>query len=133
VVSRLFTRLARQHNTSPRIGGILNIYQSTSIIFTPLSFLGIATTLWGLWGAEIIQQRIPWFTYPMLILVMVFCVLLAMVFWYKIIMPSSIAFSVQQSYLHRNPLVTDMGKALEEMGKVLEELEAIKKHLGMGD
>ncbi len=124
------TKLAHQMNMSPFIGSLINVYSSTAIVFTPLTFLGVATTLYGLWGADAIQAWLPWFTFGHLIGVLVIFVLVLMVFFYKVIIPSMYAFQMQQQYKHRNPLVTDMQKVLDGQKKLNERLGVIEEAIG---
>ncbi len=131
VVKTIKAKLAHQMNTSPFIGSLINVYSSTAIVFTPLTFLGVATTLYGLWGADAIQAWLPWFTFGHLIGVLVIFVLVLMVFFYKVIIPSMYAFQMQQQYKHRNPLVTDMQAVLEGQEKLSRRLGKIETTMGI--
>jgi len=124
-LASIITKLARQKNTSPHLGAVINAYSATSILYSPLTLMGVATTLYGLWGEKMIHQWLPWFTFPMLFGCMILFILIMMVLFYKVIIPSQVAFSVQQQYKHRNPLVTDMKVVL----KKLEKLDDIEKRL----
>ena len=129
-MNKLLVKLAKQRNTSPHIGAVLNVYSATGIIYAPLTLIGVATTIYGLWGAEVIRAWFPWFTIIHMIGFMILLILIAMIFFYKYIIPSQIAFSMQQNYKHRNPLVADMKKALkllESIDKRVSELEDNKK------
>jgi len=125
----LISKLAKQRNMSPHIGAMLNVYSATVIIYAPLTLMGVATTLYGLWGGEIIHKWLPWFTFPMLLCCMILIILLMMVLFYKVIIPSQIAFNMQQAYKHRNPLVADVQKILKQNAQSLERLEGIEKRL----
>lgn len=109
----IIARLSVQCNMSPRIGGIINIYQTTAIMYAPLTLVGVATTLYGLWGRDLIAGYLPWFTIYHLLGFMVAFILIAMVFFYKFIIPSMVAFNVQQQYKHRNPMASDLQRILD--------------------
>ena len=129
-MKKFLAKLAKQRNTSPHLGAVLNTYSATGIIYAPLTLIGVATTIYGLWGAEVIRAWFPWFTILHMIGLMVMLILIAMLFFYKYVIPSQIAFSMQQNYKHRNPLVADMKKALkllESIDKRVSELEGKKK------
>jgi large-conductance mechanosensitive channel len=124
-IRAVLTKLLKQKNMSPIIGALINSYSSTSILFSPLTLIGVATTVYGLWGGEIIRHIFPWFQTWMLLAVVVCFVLVAMVVFYKVVVPSQYAFTVQQYYRHRNPMVDDINKCLEndeEIKKLLKEM-----------
>ena len=128
-MNKLLVKLAKQRNTSPHIGAVLNVYSATGIIYAPLTLIGVATTIYGLWGAEVIHSWFPWFTIIHMIGLMVLLILIAMIFFYKYIIPSQIAFSMQQNYKHRNPLVADVKKSLRNDKCILKELRDFNKRL----
>ena len=126
-LSRFIEKLEKQRNTSPRIGALINAYSATAILYSPLTLIGVATTIYGLWGREMIQEWFPWFTFPMLVGCMVAFILLMMVFFYKVIIPSQIAFTMQQNYKHRNPLVADMKVVLKQLELISKRLDKLEK------
>ncbi len=87
-MNKLLVKLAKQRNTSPHIGAVLNVYSATGIIYAPLTLMGVTTTVYGLWGGEIIRQWFPWFTFPMLFGCMILVYLIWMVVFYKVVIPS---------------------------------------------
>ena len=129
MIKSILAKLAKQRNTSPHIGAVLNVYSATGIIYAPLTLVGVATTLYGLWGAELIRSVFPWFTVLHMIGLMVLLILIMMVVFYKVIIPSQIAFGMQQNYKHRNPLVTDIQKGLKNDEKILKELKDMNERL----
>lgn len=129
VLGKVLAGLATQRNMSPRIGALINVYQTTAIIYAPLTLIGVATTLYGLWGAELIRTYLPWFTVGHLVGCMIVVILLLMVFFYKIIIPSIVAFSVQQTYKHRNPMVTDLRRIQQKQDKILGMLDDIVERI----
>ena len=122
-------KILKQKNTSPHIGAVINVYSATGILYSPLTLIGVATTLFGLWGREIITKWLPWFTFPMLIGCMVLFILIMMVVFYKVIIPSSIAFNMQQNYKHRNPLVKDIKEGLRNDKLILKEIRDMKTRI----
>lgn len=126
-IRSVLAKLAEQKNTSPHIGALINAYSSTAILYTPLTFLGVVTTVWGLWGRDVIQQWLPWFDFPWLVVFMVLTVLTMMVFFYKVVIPSQYAFIVQQYYKHRNPMVADILEIKRKQNSSDERLEKIEK------
>ena len=128
-LKNILTKLLKQRTTSPVIGAFINAYSATAILYSPLTLIGVATTLYGLWGGQLIREYIPWFTTWMLLLCMVGFILVMMIFFYKIVIPSQYAFNVQQSYKHQNPMVTDILKGLENDEAILRKLNEIEKRL----
>jgi len=126
----LLKKLAEQKNTSPHLGALISSYSATAILYAPLTLLGVATTVYGLWGRDLIQQWFPWFTFPVMVISIILFMLVMMVLFYKVVIPSSIAFGVQQNYKHRNPLVADVQKVLKNDEMILKELKDIKDRLG---
>ena len=126
-LGRLLAKLGKQRSTSPHIGALISAYSSTAILYAPLTLLGVATTVYGLWGKDIIQQWFPWFTFQMLIISIVLFMLVMMVFFYKVIIPSSIAFGVQQNYKHRNPLVADVQEILRKLTDIDKRLQKLEE------
>lgn len=127
---RMFlAKLAKQRNMPPHMGALINIYTSTAILYSPLTLMGVATTVYGLWGQETIRGWIPWFTLWHLLGVMVLFILVMMVVFHKFVLPSIYAFQVQQQYKHRNPLAKDTQDILKMMGRHDKELKDIKNIL----
>ncbi|KKM27442.1 hypothetical protein LCGC14_1574690 [marine sediment metagenome] len=126
VFRTIMVKLAKQRNTSPHIGAVLNVYSATGIIYAPLTLIGVSTTLYGLWGAELIRAWFPWFTVFHMIGLMVLLILVMMVVFYKVIIPSQIAFGMQQNYKHRNPLVADVQKILRKLESIEKRLEKLE-------
>jgi len=94
-----------------------------------LTLIGVATTLYGLWGAKLIREYLPWFTVWHLLSCMVLFILVMMVFFYKIIIPSIVAFTVQQTYKHRNPMAADLQNIIKNQKAMFGELKNIKDRL----
>ncbi len=116
----LLDRLAKQNNTSPKLGAIINVYQTTALVYAPLTLIGVASTIYGLWGDEYIKQILPWFTVWHMLGIMILIIPVLMVLFYKVVIPSMIAWSMQQQYKHRNPMAADH----DEMKKTLEDVIA---------
>ena len=129
MLNRIMARLAKQRNMSAHIGAVINIYQTTAIMYAPLTLIGVATTLYGLWGAKLIREYLPWFTVWHLLSCMVLFILVMMVFFYKIIIPSIVAFTVQQTYKHRNPMAADLQNIIKNQKAMFGELKNIKDRL----
>ena len=127
--NQILAKLAKQRNMSPHIGAVINIYQTTAIMYAPLTLIGVATTLYGLWGAELIKEYLPWFTVWHLLGCMVAFILVMMVFFYKIIIPSIVAFTVQQTYKHRNPMAKDLQNILKNQKAMFGEFKDIRGRL----
>ena len=129
MIKRIYSRLTKQKDMSPRLGGLINVYSSTAVIYSPLTFVGVATTLFGLWGADAIKEWLPWFTFGHMVAVMVLFILLLMILFYKVVIPSMYAFQMQQQYKHRNPLVADVQEVLEELAQTNERLKETNDRL----
>lgn len=129
LLRRFYVALAKQKNMSPHLGALINIYQTTAIMYAPLTLIGVATTVYGLWGGDLIRKYLPWFTIWHLLGCMVLFILVAMIFFYKIVIPSIVAWSMQQAYKHRNPVATDLQNIIESQGVMLTEISDIKDRI----
>jgi hypothetical protein len=107
-LTTILGRITEQKKTTPKIGALMNAYSSTAVLYSPLTLIGVVTTLYGLWGRTYLAQYFPWMTIWHLLGIMIGIILVAMIFFYKFIIPSQVAFASQQTYKHRNPLVKDM-------------------------
>jgi hypothetical protein len=96
-------------------------------LYSPLTLLGVVTTVYGLWGGELIRKYIPWFTTWMLYATMVGIILCAMLFFYKYVIPSNQAFANQQTYKFKNPLFEAVTKCMANDEIIIKKLEALEK------
>ena len=128
-LSQFKKRAFAQHKTGPGIGALLNVYSSTAVIYTPLTFAGVVTTVYGLWGGQLLRSWFPWFNTTHLFISMIVFILVAMVFFFKYILPSMYAFQVQQQYKHKNPLVEDIQKVLEGQAELKQMLTKLNQQL----
>ena len=108
LVKQSWAKLVGQRVMSPNIGALISTYSATGVLYAPLTLVGVATTIYGLWGADIIRAWFPWFTFYHLLGGLFVVILLMMVVFYKVVIPSSYAFQVQQQYKHQNPIVDDL-------------------------
>ncbi len=76
-----------------------------------------------------VRKYLPWFTVWHLFGFMVLFIIVMMIFFYKIIIPSIVAFGVQQTYKHRNPMVTDLQSILKNQEAILGEMRNIENRL----
>jgi len=125
----ILAKLTKQKKTSLHIGALLNAYSSTAIIYSPLTLMGVTTTVYGLWGAEVVRQWLPWFQVQHLLAMMVLFILVMMLFFYKVIIPSQFAFTVNQYYKHRNPMVTDLQTILKNQKAILRKQRNTDKRI----
>jgi len=128
-IRELTNKLLKQRNMSPLIGALINVYQTTALMYAPLTFIGVATTVYGLWGADVIRKLLPWFQFQHMLLLMVLVLPLFMLFFYKIIIPSIIAFGMQQQYKHRNPLVADVQATLQKQDTLDKKMDIVIERL----
>ncbi len=128
-LKRFAMRLAKQKKMSPYLGALITIYSSTAIVYAPLTLIGVATTIYGLWGGDMIRHWLPWFTIGHLLGVMVLFLLMLMVVFNKVVIPSLYAFQTQQQYKHSNPMVTDIQKILSQIEEVNKGQAEINERL----
>ncbi len=129
ITRKIYRNLASQQTKPPFIGALISVYSATGILYAPLTLMGVVTTIYGLWGADWIRKWIPWFSIWHLFGIMVILVLIAMVFFYKVVIPSSYAFQVQQQYKHQNPIVDDLQGMLKRQKDIEKRLQDIEKIL----
>ena len=130
-VKTILGRITEQKKTTPKIGALMNAYSSTAVLYSPLTLIGVVTTLYGLWGRTYLAQYFPWMTIWHLLGIMIAVILVAMIFFYKFIIPSQVAFAMKQNYKHQNPLVRDMKITLLKQQVIDKRLEGIESKLGI--
>ena len=96
----------------------MSIYSQTAVIYSPLTLLGVVTTVYGLWGNEYIRLWLPWFNAYHLFGIMVILLLVIMFLFHRFILPSYYAFQMQQSYKHRNPVTQDLVEIKERLVEI---------------
>ena len=128
-MKKLWKSLTKQHNTGPYIGMLINTYSTTGILYSPLTFLGVVSTVYGLWGGTFLRTYLPWFTTFHLMGSMIIVGLIMMLIFFKVVIPSIYAFQVKMQYKHQNPLVADMQKALSNQSSILTMLDSINNRL----
>lgn len=125
-LSTMVGKITEQKKTTPKIGALMNAYSSTAVLYSPLTLIGVVTTLYGLWGRTYLAQYFPWMTIWHLLGIMILIILFAMIFFYKFIIPSQVAFAMQQNYRHRNPMVKDMKIILKQQQIFNLRLESLE-------
>jgi hypothetical protein len=128
-VKTLLGKITEQKKTTPKIGALMNAYSSTAVLYSPLTLIGVVTTLYGLWGRTYLAQYFPWMTIWHLLGILIGIILVAMIFFYKFIIPSQVAFAMLQNYKHQNPMVDDLKELLKKQELSNKGQKALNKVL----
>lgn len=129
LLRKFITTLSKQQNVPPHLGAVINVYQTTAILYAPLTLIGVVTTVYGLWGSTLLREYLPWFTVWHLVGCMVLFILMMMVVFYKVIIPSIVAFNMQQAYKHRNPIAADLQNILKNQKELFKEIHNVSERL----
>jgi len=114
-MNRLLSKIIKQSEMKPWLGGAKDLLMRTMFYITAINFLLLAATAYH----TTLRPYLPMSFWGFLA-ILVGLILIAMVFEYKIVLPSTIAFLNRQVYKHKNPLVEDV----LEIKKKLDRIEA---------
>jgi len=115
----LKSKLFRQYDLGPYVGGVKDLAQRSLFYVTAINF--VLTV--GISYSVFVNQ---WFGIGVFLGLLAFAILVMMLVEYKFILPSTWGFVNRQTYKHYNPLLTELEKFEKNMDK---RLEAIEKRL----
>lgn len=117
--------LYRQYAPGPWLGALKDLSGRAIFYLTPVNLFMLAATTYHVTARDFIWQFAPWANFWMFFGVIVFGALCAMVFEYKVVIPSSVHFSNIQGYKHGNLLRRDVETLMREIEKISAKLDAI--------
>jgi len=97
-----------------------------------VNFLMMAVTTYTV-TREYTISIFPWFSIWIFLSILGLIIATVMVFEYKLVYPSRVAFRNQQEYVHDSPIKKDLKDVKDEQKLVREDLDKIKEKLGIGD
>lgn len=117
-------KIPEQKKVGPFWGGVKDILGRAMFYIGILNFILIMITAYH----TSIKDMIP---VPFWIFLMALSIvfLIAMIFEYVIILPSSISFSNRQSYKHDNPIKEDMNRILNKLDNIEQQLKLSEQRL----
>lgn len=118
----IWLRLTKQYKVSSKIGGVKDLLMRTLFYVTAVNFVLIAATAYHTTLRDTLLVWIPWLNFSTFLGVLVVGLLLMMILEYKIVLPSTWAFSNRQQYEHQNLI----RKQLDRIEETLEEMQGKK-------
>lgn len=119
-------KVPEQKRVSPFLGGLKELVSRVMFYAGIINFILIVVTAYHTSIKDIMP--VPFLAFFSILIV---GLLVAMVFEYIIVLPSSVAFSNRQSYKHDNPIRSDMLKILKKLDDIEKEtsqrLDSIEK------
>ncbi len=104
------------------IGGTIQVFGASTVIFTPLTFIGIAALNYDRFLKDIIDLK------TFIAIAIVFVIIYEWAF-FAFIFPSMIRFGNRQGTLHDSPIYAEilkLGVSLEELKKSIPKKDDIK-------
>ena len=120
----MWARLTKQYKASGKIGGAKDLLMRTLFYVSIINFILIAITAYHTTLRDTLLSWFPWLNFPIFLGILVVGLLLLMVLEYKIVLPSSWAFSNRQQYEHQNLI-------RKQLDKIEETLSEIQKKQGV--
>ncbi|MFC2007057.1 hypothetical protein ACFLVB_00415 [Chloroflexota bacterium] len=116
----------QQYNVGPWPGALKDLTGRALFYMAPINLFMLAATTYHVTARDYIWQFAPWVNFWMFFSGLVFVALCAMVIEFKVIVPSSITFSNNQSYKHGNLIRQDLETILQEIQSIGSRLDAIE-------
>ena len=126
------TKIKRQLKGNIRLGGFVDTLAFTMFWMSLINFLMMAVTTYTV-TREYTISILPWFSIWIFLSLLFLIIATVMVFEYKLVYPSRVAFRNQQEYAHDSPIKQDLKDVKDEQKLVREDLDKIKAKLGIGD
>lgn len=119
-MNRLLSKIIKQRAIGPWLGGAKNLLMRTVFYISAINFLLLAVTAYH----TTLRPYLPisfWGFLGILVAILV----VAMVFEYTIVLPSSMVFLNRQVYKHKNPLVEDVLEIKEKLERIEAKLTSL--------
>jgi hypothetical protein len=126
------TKIKRQLKGNIKLGGFVDTLAFTMFWMSLVNFLMMAVTTYTV-TREYTISIFPWFSIWIFLSFLGLVIATVMVFEYKLVYPSRVAFRNQQEYAHESPIKKDLKDVKDEQKLVREDLDKIKAKLGIGD
>ena len=124
------TKIKRQLKGNIRLGGFVDTLAFTMFWMSLINFLMMAVTTYTV-TREYTISILPWFSIWIFLSLLGLVIATVMVFEYKLVYPSRVAFRNQQEYAHESPIKKDLDKIKESQEQSRRDIEAIKEKLGI--
>jgi len=124
------TKMKRQLKGNIRLGGFVDTLAFTMFWMSLVNFLMMAVTTYTV-TREYTISIFPWFSIWIFLSILGLIIATVMVFEYKLVYPSRVAFRNQQEYAHDSPIKEDLDQIKETQEHLRRDLEAIKEKLGI--
>lgn len=126
------TKIKRQLKGNIKLGGFVDTLAFTMFWMSLVNFSMMAVTTYTV-TREYTISIFPWFSIWIFLSFLGLVIATVMVFEYKLVYPSRVAFRNQQEYAHESPIKKDLKDVKDEQKLVREDLDKIKAKLGIGD
>lgn len=124
------TKIQRQLKGNIKLGGFVDTLAFTMFWMSLVNFLMMAITTYTV-TREYTISIFPWFSLWIFLSLIGLVIATVMVFEYKLVYPSRVAFRNQQEYAHESPIKEDLKQIKAEQERSREDLIKIKEKLGV--
>ena len=123
---KFWKSLTKQYKISGKIGGAKDLLMRTLFYVSIVNFILIAATAYHTTLRDIVNTWLPWFNFPIFLTVLVGGLLLMMILEYKIVLPSTWAFTNRQQYEHQNLIREQLDRIEKTLSEIQKRQGAIK-------
>ena len=120
--------MKRQLKGNIRLGGFVDTLAFTMFWMSLVNFLMMAVTTYTV-TREYTISIFPWFSIWIFLSILGLIIATVMVFEYKLVYPSRVAFRNQQEYAHDSPIKEDLKQIKEEQELNRKRQEVIQRDL----
>jgi len=121
----IWSRLTNQYKVSGKIGGLKDLLGRTLFYVSIINFILIAVTAYHTTLRDTLLSWFPWLNFSIFLGVLVVGLLLMMILEYKIVLPSTWAFTNKQQYEHQSLI----RKQLDGIEKTLSEIQEKQREI----
>jgi predicted membrane protein len=126
------TKIKRQLKGNIRLGGFVDTLAFTMFWMSLVNFLMMAVTTYTV-TREYTISIFPWFSIWIFLATLGLIIATVMVFEYKLVYPSRVAFRNQQEYAHESPIKEDLKQIKDNQERLRIDIIRIREELGIGD
>ena len=119
----------KQYNVGIWLGGIKSTLQYTMFYITLINLILVATTAYSVNIRAWAEHYVSWFSLPIFAGILFVFIILAMLLEYKVVQPSTWAFTNWQTYEHNNPIKKDLKDIMDVLIKLDKRIESMKNKI----
>lgn len=126
---RLKSFILKQYNIGAGVGAFNTLWGKSFMYVGIMTTVFSTITVWEVSIKAYLLQYIPWFSFPLFLMVIVIGMGLAMLLVYKFSIQSDIRFGMWQGWLKDNPVRTEFEKIEAKQSEIETKLDRIMEIL----